>query len=295
MMVEAGANLLPEDVMAEAILFGHRSLQPLVDLQEQLQKAVGKPKRIPYLEPGTGSVLDFVAGVDAKREFVVVDVETTGTDPKMADLVEIAAVKVKGGKITDRWSTFVKPARPIVGNQMHGITDKDVAKAPSAADAAKEALKFIGDALVVGHNVGFDLGFIEEALGDGTRFEQGRYLDTLVIAREGYPDLQNYKLDDAGGVLRHRARPEPPGAAGRRGDRQPPALVRERPAGSDLDAARPRSPTRSGPSATVATRTSSSTRRSARRGSQEPVQPGPEEDGPPRSSSTRASGSTAAA
>jgi hypothetical protein len=42
--------------------------------------------------------------------------------------------------------------------------------------------------------VGFDLGFIEAALGDGTRIESGRYLDTLTIAREGYPDLENYKL-----------------------------------------------------------------------------------------------------
>ena len=50
----------------------------------------------------------------------------------MADLVEIAAVKVKGGKITDRWSTLVNPGRPIVGNQMHGITDADVKKAPDA-------------------------------------------------------------------------------------------------------------------------------------------------------------------
>jgi hypothetical protein len=43
--------------------------------------------------------------------------------------------------------------------------------------------------------VGFDLGFLEAALGDGTRFEQGRYFDTLTIAREGYPDLENYKLE----------------------------------------------------------------------------------------------------
>ena len=130
MMVEAGAKLLPEAVMAEAILFGHRALQPLVDLQEELQKAVGKPKSTPFLETGTSSVLDFADAVDAGDEFVVVDVETTGTDPKMADLVEIAAVKVKGGKITDRWSTLVNPGRPIVGNQMHGITDADVKKAP---------------------------------------------------------------------------------------------------------------------------------------------------------------------
>src|SRR5881392_3906365 len=57
MMVEAGAKILPEDVMAEAILFAHRELRPLIDLQEQLREAVGKPKLMPYLEPGTDSVL----------------------------------------------------------------------------------------------------------------------------------------------------------------------------------------------------------------------------------------------
>ena len=214
MMVEAGANLLPEAVMAEGILFGHRAIQPLIDLQEQLREAVGKAKHTPFLEPGTDSVLEFVRAVEGKREFVVVDVETTGTDPKMADLVEIAAVRVKNGKIADRWSTLVKPARPILGNQMHGLTDKDVAKAPSAAAAAQQALAFIGDALVVGHSVGFDLEFLEEALGDGTRFEAGRYLDTLVLAREGYPDLQNYKLETLSQVFgielaqNHRALPD---------------------------------------------------------------------------------------
>jgi DNA polymerase III epsilon subunit family exonuclease len=199
MMVEAGAKLLPEDVMAEAILFGHRAIQPLIDIQEELRKAVGKPKRMPLLDPGTASVLDFVAAVDAGREFVVVDVETTGTDPKMADLLEVAAVKVKGGKVVDRWSTFVKPSRPIVGNQMHGITDKDVAGGLSPAEAARKMLEFVGDGMLVGHNVTFDLAFLKEALsgteGAGTTFESGAYLDTLTIAREGYPDLQNYKLD----------------------------------------------------------------------------------------------------
>jgi polyribonucleotide nucleotidyltransferase len=212
MMVEAGAKLLPEDVMAEAILFGHRALQPLIDIQEQLREAVGKPKRSPYLEPGTGSVLDFVAAVDAKREFAIVDVETTGTDPKMSDLLEIGVVKVKGGKISDRWSTFVKPSQPILGNQMHGITDKDVAKAPSPADAARQAVDFIGDAVVVGHSVVFDLGFLEEA--GAPRYAQDRYLDTLTIAREGYPDLQNYKLDTLASFFgvdltqNHRALPD---------------------------------------------------------------------------------------
>jgi polyribonucleotide nucleotidyltransferase len=194
MMVEAGAKLLPEDVMAEAILFGHRALQPLVDLQLELQAAVGKAKATPFLEAGTGSVLDFADKVAAGDPFVIVDVETTGTDPKLADLVEIATVKVQGGKIVDRWSTYVNPGRPIIGNQMHGIKDTDVQGAPSPAEAVKQALERVGDAVIVGHSVGFDLAFMEAALGDGTRFESGRYLDTLTIAREGYPDLENYKL-----------------------------------------------------------------------------------------------------
>jgi DNA polymerase III epsilon subunit family exonuclease len=196
MMVEAGAKILPEDVMAEAILFAHRALEPLIMLQLELQEAVGKAKRLPFLEAGTESVLDFAAKAAAGAEFVIVDVETTGTNPEMADLVEIAAVRIKKGKITDRWSTFVNPGRPIFGNQMHGITDKEVKGAPSPAEAAKKALAFVGNATIVGHSVGFDIAFLEAALGDGTRIEKGRYLDTLTLARDGYPDLASYTLGE---------------------------------------------------------------------------------------------------
>ncbi len=196
MMVEAGAKILPEDVMAEAILFAHRSLAPLIDLQEQLQARVGKAKKIPFLDAGTGSVVDFVHRVKAGGDFVVVDVETTGTNADLADLIEVAAVRISGGKITDRWSTLVNPGRSIFGNQMHGITDKDVAGAPTPAAAARTALDFVGDAVLVGHSVGFDIAFLEAALGDGTRIPMGRYLDTLTVARDGYPDLPSYTLGE---------------------------------------------------------------------------------------------------
>ena len=196
MMVEAGAKILPEAVMAEAILFGHRSLAPIIDLQLQLQRELGKAKRIPYLEPGTDSVLTFLDDMAAKKPFVVFDVETTSRDAKIGSLVEIAAVKVHGGKIADRWSTLVNPGQPIVGHQLHGLTDKDVKGAPAPAEAARQFLAWAGDATLVGHNVGFDLGFVEAALGDGTRIEQGRYLDTLTLAREAWPDQDVFKLAD---------------------------------------------------------------------------------------------------
>jgi len=204
MMVEAGARLLPEDVMAEAILFGHRSLQPLIDLQEQLRAQVGKAKRIPFLEPGTDSALEFVDAVAASRPFVVFDLETTSVDPKLGRIVEIGAVKVERGAVTERWSTLVDPGRPIVGNQLHGLTDKDVKGAPAADKAVKDLLAFAGDALLVGHNVGFDLSFVN-AVADA-KVEQGRYLDTLTLAREAYPDLGVYKLAD---VCRFFSLPEP--------------------------------------------------------------------------------------
>jgi DNA polymerase III epsilon subunit family exonuclease len=213
MMVEAGAKLLPEDVMAEAILFGHRAIQPLIDLQEELQKAVGKAKRIPYIEPSAGSVLDFVAAAKDGREFAVIDVETTGTDAALGDLLEVAVVKVRDGAISDRWSTLVNPGRPIVGNQMHGLTDADVAGAPSPAEAVQQALDHIGDAIVVGHNVGFDLGFLEAAL-PSAKLEPGRYIDTLVLARDGYPEIGQYKLDGLSAFFgidlsqNHRALPD---------------------------------------------------------------------------------------
>ena len=97
MMVEAGAKLLPEDVMAEAILFGHRAIQPLIDLQEQLREGGRQAEAHRRTSsPATESVLDFVDAVDDKREFVVFDVETTGRDAKMGDLLEIARRQGQG-------------------------------------------------------------------------------------------------------------------------------------------------------------------------------------------------------
>ena len=206
-----------------------RSL-PLIEIQDKLRELVGKPKLLPYLEPLTDSVLKFADLAKAGGEFVVVDVETTGTDPKMADLVEVAAVRVKGGKITDRWSTLVNPGRPIVGNQMHGITDKDVKGAPSPAEAARKALDFVGDAPFVGHSVGFDIAFLEEALGDGTRVAQGTLPRHARHRPRGLPGSRELQARDPGQLLRRRADREPPRPAGRRGHREPADLVRQRPA-----------------------------------------------------------------
>jgi DNA polymerase III epsilon subunit family exonuclease len=197
MMVEAGASIVPEDVMADAILFGHKALQPLIDIQEEMRAAVGKAKVVGYLEPGVGSVLEFVQKIAAPgNEIVVVDTETTGRDAKVADLIEIGAVRLREGQIVDRFSTFVNPNRTIFGAQMHGITDTDVAGAPTPKEAAEKLLAFVNGAPIIGHNIGFDIGFLDQALGESGKFVANGYFDTLTIAREGYPDLESYKLGD---------------------------------------------------------------------------------------------------
>src|SRR5664279_2580476 len=173
------------------------ALQPLIDIQEELRAAAGKPKTAVYLDPGTGSVLEFVKKISQPGyEIVVLDTETTGRDAKVADLIEIGAVRVRDGQIIDRFSTFVNPGREIFGAQMHGITDADVAGAPVAREAAEKLLAFVAGAPIVGHNIGFDISFLDQALGERGKFIAGGYFDTLVIAREAYPDLESYKLGD---------------------------------------------------------------------------------------------------
>ena len=177
MMVEAGAKLLPEDVMAEAILFGHRALQPLIDIQEELQKAAGKPKSTPFLEASTGSVLDFTKAVADGAEFVDRRCRDDGDRPE-----DGRSRRDRRGQGQGR-----QGRRPLVDPGQPGPADPRPPDArhhrrrrqegAEAAEAAKQALAFVGDALIVGHSVGFDLGFIEAALADGTQIEQGRYLE----------------------------------------------------------------------------------------------------------------------
>ena len=214
MMVEAGAKLLPEDVMAEAILFGHRALQPLIDLQEQLREAVGKPKLTPSLEPGTGSVLDFVAAVDAKREFAIVDVETTGTDPKMVGSPRDRRRQGQGRQdhrplVDVREAVAADRRQPDARHHRQGRREGAVAGRRGEAGrrlhrrrARRRPQRRLRPRLPRGGR------------RQAAHYDAGRFLDTLVIAREGYPDLQNYKLDTLAAFFgvdltqNHRALPD---------------------------------------------------------------------------------------
>ena len=197
MMVEAGAKVLPEAVMADAIVYGQAELQKSIDLQDKLVATAGKPKKLPFLGPKADSIAKLgkaLAAADA--EFVVFDLETTAIKPENGYIVDIAALKVRNGEVVDRFESLVNPGRSIVGHQIHGISDDDVAGAPTAAEALTRFAEWVGEAPLVAHNVGFDVPFVLRHLPNDIGWQPSAVYDTLELAYQLYPDAGSYKLGD---------------------------------------------------------------------------------------------------
>ena len=130
------------------------------------------------------------------RTFVAVDVETTGLSPQKDAIIEIGAVRFCDGEIVDTFATFVNPGRPIpiFIQQLTNISDRDVAGAPAMERVLPELLAFVDSSVygVVGHNVGFDLGFLE---ANGANFHRPR-LDTHELATILLPNQPSYNLGE---------------------------------------------------------------------------------------------------
>ncbi|UDY35934.1 DEDD exonuclease domain-containing protein [Dermatobacter hominis] len=118
--------------------------------------------------------------------FVVVDLETTGGSPTTDTITEVGAVKLRGGEVLGTFQTLVDPGRaiPPTITVLTGITQAMVAKAPRIETVLPSLLEFMGDAVVVGHNVRFDVGFLQAALErDGRPPLTGPTVDTVALAR----------------------------------------------------------------------------------------------------------------
>lgn len=139
-------------------------------------------------------------------DFVVLDVETTGLSPQAGDVViEIAAQKVHGREVVGEYVSLIKTDReiPAEATKVHGITKADVDREGKAvAEVIPELLSFIGDTVIVGHNVTFDLGFINEHLKKLSLPPlPNQYLDTLEIAKR-YLILASYRLANVAAYLK---------------------------------------------------------------------------------------------
>ena len=216
MMVEAGAKILPEDVMADAIAYGHAELQKSIDLQEKLVASAGKPKKEPFVGPKADSIVKLGKRLaDGQSEFVIFDLETTAMKPENGYIVDIAALRVRDGQVVDRFESLVNPGRPIIGHQVHGISTDDVANAPTAAEVLTNFTQWVGDAPVVAHNISFDLPYVLRHLPNDVKWEPTAVFDTLELAYQLYPDAGAWKLSDLvkfvfgrEHVVAHRAMPD---------------------------------------------------------------------------------------
>ena len=133
-----------------------------------------------------------------KDKFVVFDLETTGLSPVDSKIIEIGAVKLENGVITDRFSTFVNPGIPIPLRieMLTHISDEMVKDAPSIESALPDFLKFVSGAVLVAHNAAFDVGFLKENVKKlGLQAGPFTYIDTLGIARSLLSHLSNFRLD----------------------------------------------------------------------------------------------------
>ena len=133
-----------------------------------------------------------------ETDFVVVDVETSGSNAPPARITEIGAYRVSGGRIVGEFQTLLNPETriPPFIVDLTGITNRMVQDAPYFADIAPQLLDFIGDAVLVAHNAPFDMGFLNYEFG---RVYPGRRLAnpqlcTVRLMRRVFPGLYNYKL-----------------------------------------------------------------------------------------------------
>lgn len=135
--------------------------------------------------------------------YVVFDLETTGFSPIKDRIIEIGAVKVEHGVITDKFSTFVNPKVPILFQitQLTSITDQMVMGAPDIETVLPQFLEFIGDAALVAHNASFDVSFIEQNCRYQDIQPDFTSVDTVSMARILLPTLSKYKLNVVANAL----------------------------------------------------------------------------------------------
>jgi DNA polymerase III subunit epsilon len=134
----------------------------------------------------------------SEAEFAVVDVETTGLSPKHHDrVIEVAVLRwLPDGTVTDQFVSLVNPGRDLGKTTIHGITGRDVASAPRFEDILGDVVDRLGNAVVVGHNIRFDAGFLNaECERAGCSLPSYPTLCTLELA-SSFLDVDRRRLGD---------------------------------------------------------------------------------------------------
>ena len=137
------------------------------------------------------------------KDFVSIDLETTGLLYKEDGIIELAAVRFRDGQETACFHTYVNPGRDVPQRitELTGITQEMLADAPRFEQIWEDVLDFIGDDVLMAHHISFDYAFLKRAVvnyapkgwAKGNGFEK-KGIDTLKIARTFLPGLESRSL-----------------------------------------------------------------------------------------------------
>ena len=209
-MSQMDALITPKEIVDTAIRWGHRAIaitdhgnvQAYPEVMLAYEKAKNNDLKILY-----GIEAYYVN--DTERcvfgskypsfddEMIVFDLETTGLSNRTCKIIEIGAVKIKGGEIIDEFNMFVDPECEISEEitNLTSITNDDVKGAPKEKEALEAFMEFAGDRLLIAHNANFDVGFIRVAAERCEIPFTNSYLDTVGLSKYVNPELTKHKLN----------------------------------------------------------------------------------------------------
>lgn len=156
------------------------------------------PHRTSHTWPYNESASAPVDSKDARADnLVVFDFETTGLSPDQGDrAIEVGAVRIKGGQISERFQALMNPGRPVSAfiQQFTGISSAMLHDAPPCSEGMAAFAEFVGSDNLIAHNASFDSRFLHAELARIGRSPVGAISCSLLAARRLYPDAPNHKL-----------------------------------------------------------------------------------------------------
>lgn len=157
--------------------------------------------------------------IDIVKDYCVIDIETTGLDSRFDEIIEISALKIRNNKVVDKYTNLVKPRKGFYANDdeidfciedgekikyvdefitnLTGITNQMLGDALDISEVLPSFNEFIGNDILIGHNINFDINFLYDNNMDYLQQPlTNNFIDTLRIARKVLPELRHHRLDD---------------------------------------------------------------------------------------------------
>lgn len=137
--------------------------------------------------------------IDFPDNFVVVDIETTGFNPNIDSIIQLGAIKIYKNNIIDTFNSLVNPEKEVKEKvlKITGITQEQLNQSKKIDEILPDFLEFIGDNIIVGHNISFDINFLYDKCLEILNFPlKNNFIDTLRIARKLIKQLEHHKIDN---------------------------------------------------------------------------------------------------